>query len=78
MKLYTKHVSDCSNCPGIKYKHYDGEGESSPYEYYNAICVEFNKPLPDNLMTIESKPPRYLTGEIPKRKIPHWCELPEV
>ena len=38
MKTFTKTITKCQECPNVGYIHYDGEGESAPYQYHFPVC----------------------------------------
>lgn len=77
MKTFTKTITKCQECPNVGYIHYDGEGESAPYQYYFPVC---------NIVR-DIKTMRIAHGRtkdvlqsrqipIPKDRIPNWCPLP--
>jgi hypothetical protein len=77
MRIYTKRVDRCDGCPNIVYQHFDGEGESCPYERWFASCSAVNKPLPRDHVVPEPEHARRMCGHVPKRNVPSWCPLPE-
>lgn len=72
MKIYKKIFSECNDCPSMEYIHFDGEGESSPYQYYDGVCGEKNIPLPFDHIIKEKPSKTYNDAQrIPRRKIPN-------
>ena len=77
MKIFIKTINNCRECPNVSFRHFDGEGESAPYQYNYPECkavkdwesvawqknkIKVNKSLGLN------------TGNI---NIPNWCPLKE-
>jgi len=81
MKEYKQDVASCDLCPAIKYRHSDGEGESSPCSWLRAFCGKYSRELSNDLILDEYRkklgPPYYWIG-IPERIIPDWCELEDI
>jgi len=78
MKAFKQSVERCNLCSAIRYIHYDGEGESSPYSYLTAVCGVSSKDLPYKLITEECKKKigaPFYSARVPERIIPDWCEL---
>lgn len=85
MKVFVKNVELCNDCPNLGYIHYDGEGESCPYEYFDAVCSKTKKNLPNSLIVKDAEYQEYKDGGrpfskpfIPVRNIPDWCPLKDV
>jgi len=79
MKIFTKEVSGCHECPNIGYHHVDGEGESAPYSWSWAYCCapdQERKYLPvEDLKYGKDRYGNMDYNRVPKRKIPKWCPL---
>jgi len=76
MKTFTKAITKCQECPNVGYIHYDGEGESCPYEYYFPVCNSVRDAKILRIAhgrTIPVQEPRQIP--IPKDRIPEWCPL---
>lgn len=82
MRIYRKDIEYCNECPACVYEHFDGEGESAPFAYYNAFCdrSKCRKLSYDDILKEKTSRSncamKYVEGtKVPIRKIPDWCPL---
>jgi hypothetical protein len=75
VKVFTKTINRCNECPSIGYTHFDGEGESCPYEYHHGHCSAVKKDLPFELIVRATYEECQKEGYVPERRIPDWCSL---
>jgi hypothetical protein len=77
MKTFTKSFDACKDCPNVAYLHFDGEGESSPYQFDFPVCtvVDAEEETKKRLMG-KYYDGRFQARRIPdKNSIPNWCPL---
>lgn len=77
MKTFTKILNSCKDCPNVAYLHFDGEGQSSPFQFDHPVCT-----ITDELLSFKQYimgkyyDNRFMARRIPdKDSIPKWCPL---